>query len=116
MYSTKELDNISCSCLLACALLDFAKDRARSARAKNELRFFGAGRDRFVLDFLHERHLSELKNFRLRRIIREAVSVLFAEFSLKYQAAHSGFWTALAADFEREYISGRVNLFEINWE
>ena len=116
MYSDQELENISRSCLLICAFLAFAKSRARSAGARGELRFFSEGRDRFLLDVLHERHLPELAAFLHRRLVEEAALRLSARFRLEYGPGRSGFWTGLAADFEREFNSGRVTLSEISWE
>ena len=116
MYTDKELEKISRSCLLVCALLDFAKARARAAGAKAELKFFGEGRDRFVLEFLHERHLQDLKHFRHPRIIWAAVNCLSAKFSHEYGPEKAGFWASLVEDFEREYTSGRLDLLEISWE
>ncbi len=116
MYTDKELEKISRSCLLVCALLDFAKGRARAAGARAELKFLGEGRDRFVLEFLHERHLQDLKHFRHQRVIWQAANCLSGKFSLEYGPAQAGFWTGLAKDFELEYNSGRLDLLEINWE
>lgn len=116
MYTDKELEKISRSCLLVCALLDFAKARARAAGAKDELKFFGEGRDRFVLEFLHERHMQELKHFQHPRIIRAAVNCLSGKFSHEYGQGQAGFWAGLAKDFEEEYSSGRLDLLEISWD
>jgi len=116
MYTDKELEKISRSCLLVCALLDFAKARARAAGARDELKFFGEGRDRFVLEFLHAKHMQELKHFRHPRIIWAAVSCLCAKFTHEYGPARAAFWGSLVEDFEREYTSGRLDLLEISWD
>jgi hypothetical protein len=116
MYTYKELEKISRSCLLVCALLDFAKARARAAGALDELKFLGEGRDRFLLDFLHARHIQDLEHFRHQRIIEEAVLCLADKFSHEYGQGQAGFWTGLGADFGLEYSSGRLDLLEVNWE
>jgi hypothetical protein len=116
MNSDKELDNISCACLLALALTDYAKKRARERGALKELRFFAEGRERFLLDTLHERHLDDLKKFRPRRIVNAAAAILAARFRLENRAPGKRFWTGLAAEFIGEYKRGRVFLFEIDWE
>jgi|GEM_PF-3054462 len=116
MNSDKELDNISCACLLALALADYAKKRARAGRALAELRFFAEGRERFLLDSLHARHLGDLKAFRARRIVNAAAAILSDRFRLENKAAGERFWTGLAEEFISEYKCGRVFLFEIDWE
>lgn len=116
MNSDKELDNISCACLLAVALADYAKKRARAGRARKELKFFAEGRERFLLDTLHARHLPDLKAFRARRIVNAAAAILAARFRLEYKVPGKRFWTGLAAEFIGEYKCGRVFLFEIDWE
>lgn len=116
MNSEKELENISCGCLLAVALTDYAKKRARARGALKELRFFAEGRERFLLDTLHARHLGDLKAFRARRIVNAAAAILAARFRLENKVPGKRFWTGLADEFIGEYKCGRVFLFEIDWE
>ncbi|OGR62534.1 MAG: hypothetical protein A2X30_07810 [Elusimicrobia bacterium GWB2_63_16] len=116
MNSDKELENVSCGCLLAAALADYAKKRARAAGARKELKFFSEGRERFLLDTLHARHLEDMKKFRARRIVNAAAAILAARFRLENKVAGKRFWTGLAAEFISEYKCGRVFLFEIDWE
>ncbi len=116
MNSDKELDNISCACLLALALTDYAKKRARASGAREELRFFAEGRERFLLDALHARHLDDLKKFRARRIVNAAAAILADRFRLENKTPGERFWTGLAEEFIGEYKCGRIFLFEIDWE
>lgn len=116
MYTDGQLDNISCSCLLACALADYAKKRARLQRASAALRFLSGGQDRFLLDELHRLHMADLQRYAERRIVRASLAILRARYRALHGAAGAGFWDKLEKLFLREYACGRINLFEIDWE
>lgn len=112
----KQLDNVACSCLLACALCDFAKKRARAMRHKAVLGFFAEGRDRFLLDELHREHLPLLKRYEEKKLTMAALGILRARYTAERGRGEAAWWDGLARLFMKEYSCGRVNLFEVDWE
>lgn len=113
--SDKQLDNVACSCLLACALTDFAKKRARLQKETCALGFFAAGQDRFLLDELHRLHMPLLLRYDEDRLINASLAILRGR-SLCLCGAARPYWDKLERLFRREYARGGINLFEIDWE
>lgn len=111
----KRLDNVACSCLLACALADFAKKRARLLKETCALRFFAAGQDRFLLDELHRLHMPLLLRYDEARIVKASLAILRGR-SLCLCGSARPYWDGLERLFRREYARGGVNLLEIDWE
>lgn len=111
-----QLDSIACSCLLACALSDFAKKRARLLRETCALKFFSEGQDRVLLDELHRLHLPALLRYDEPRIVKASLAILRARCLPRCGASGCAYWDGLARLFLREYARGGVNLFEIDWE
>jgi hypothetical protein len=112
----RQLDNVSCSCLLACALSDFAKKRARLLKEACVLKFFSEGQDRLLLDELHRLHMPSLLRYDEARIVRASLAILRARCLPRCGAAGRAYWNGLSRQFLREYARGGVNLFEIDWE
>lgn len=112
----RQLDNVSCSCLLACALVDFAKKRARLLKETCTLKFFAEGQDRHLLDELHRLHMPSLLRYDEVRIVRASLAILRARCLPRCGAAGRAWWNGLSRLFLRKYADGGVNLFEIDWE
>lgn len=112
----RQLDSVACSCLLACALTDFAKKRARLLKEPCTLRFFSEGQDRFLLDELHRLHMPALLRYDENLIVKASLAILRARCLPRCGPAGRAFWNGLSRRFLREYARGDVNLFEIDWE